>query len=71
MHLCKFGFMSGYDVWMHHDETIHQRTAFVTEDEDDRMDEMFGAIQPKLEINHKDPPTPEVQKLFDVLRASE
>jgi hypothetical protein len=23
MHLCKFGFMPGYDVWMHHGETIH------------------------------------------------
>jgi hypothetical protein len=23
MHLCKFGFMSAYDVWTHHGETIH------------------------------------------------
>jgi hypothetical protein len=58
-------------VSMHHDKTIHQRTAFVSEDKDDRMDEMLEDIRPKIEINHKDPPTPEVQKFFDMLRASE
>jgi hypothetical protein len=41
--------MSGYDVWMHHGETIHQRTASVVEDKDDRsgddrLDEMLDAI---------------------------
>jgi hypothetical protein len=76
MHICKFGFMPGYDVWTHHGETIHQRTASMAEDEDDRsgddrMDEMLDAIQPELETNHEDPPTPEVQKFFDMLRASE
>jgi hypothetical protein len=76
MHLCKFGFMPGYDVWMHHRETIHQRIASVAEDEDDRsgddrMDEMLDAIQSELETNCEDPPTPEVQKFFDMLRALE
>jgi hypothetical protein len=69
MHLCKFGFMPGYDVWMHHSDTIHQRTAFVAEDEDDRsgddrMDDMLDAIWPELETNREDPPTLEVQKFF-------
>jgi hypothetical protein len=68
--------MSGYDVWTHHGETIHQRTASVAEDEDnrsgdDRMNEMLDAIRPELETNHEDPPTSEVQKFFDMLRASE
>jgi hypothetical protein len=54
MHLCKFGFMLGYDVWTHHGETIHQRTTSVVEDEDDRsgddrMDEMLDAIRQQLE----------------------
>jgi hypothetical protein len=77
MHLCKFGFMPGYDAWTYHDETIHQRTTSVVEDEDDRsdddiMDEMFDAIRPELETNCEDPPTPEVQKFFfDMLKASE
>jgi hypothetical protein len=60
-----FGFMPGYDVWMHHGETIHQITTSVAEDEDDssgddRMDEMLDAIRPELETNCEDPPTPEV-----------
>jgi hypothetical protein len=76
LHLCKFGIMPGYEVWTHHGESVHQRTASVTEEEDDRrgddrMDEMFDAIQPELETNSEDPPTPEVQKFFDMLRASE
>jgi hypothetical protein len=33
-------------------------------------DEMLDAIQPELEINSENPPTPEVQKFFDMLRAS-
>jgi hypothetical protein len=50
IHLSMFGFMSGYDVWTHHGETIHQRTTYVVEDEDDRsgddrMDEMLDAIR--------------------------
>jgi hypothetical protein len=41
----------------------------VVEDEDDRsgddrMDEMLDAIQPELETNREDPPTPEVQNFF-------
>jgi hypothetical protein len=76
MHLCKFAFMPGYDVWMHHGETIHQRPTFVIEDEDDRsgdnrMDETLDAIWPELETNREDPPTPEMQKFFDMLKASE
>jgi hypothetical protein len=76
IHLCKFGFMPGYDVWTHHGETIHQRTASVAEDEDDRsgddrMDEMLDAIRLELETNREDPPTREVQKVFNMLRASE
>jgi hypothetical protein len=48
LHLCKFGFMPGYEVWMHYGETVHQRTALVAKEEDrsgdDRMDEMLDAI---------------------------
>jgi hypothetical protein len=76
LHLCKFGFIPDYEVWMHHGETVHQRTASVVEVDDDRsgddrMDEMLDAIWPELEINHEDPPTPDVQKFFDMLKASE
>jgi hypothetical protein len=72
LHLYKFGFMPGYDVWTHHGESVHRRTASVAEkkddrSDDDRMDEMLDAIWLKLGINSKDPPTPEVQKFFDML----
>jgi hypothetical protein len=63
-------------VWTHHGETIHQRTASVNEEEedksgDDRMDEMLDAMWLEHETHPEDPPTPEVQKFFDMLRASE
>jgi hypothetical protein len=38
---------------------------------DDRMDEMLDAIRSDLETNREDPPTPEVQKFFDMLKALE
>jgi hypothetical protein len=38
---------------------------------DDRMGEMLDTIRPDLETNHEDPPTLEVQKFFNMLRASE
>jgi hypothetical protein len=76
LHIYKFGFMPGYEVWMHHGESVHQRTASMGEDEndrrgDDRMDEMLDTIWLELETNSEDPPTPEVQKFFDMFRASE
>ena len=47
------------------------------EDEDDdrayvdRMDEMLEAIQLEFDLNSEDPPTPEVQMFFKLLKASE
>jgi hypothetical protein len=61
--------MSGYEVWVHHNESVRQ-TASVAED-DDRMDEMLDAIRPEFGTNPADPPTSEVQKFFVILRDSE
>jgi hypothetical protein len=67
--------MPGYEVWTYHDESDRQKTASVVEEEDDRsddmMDEMLDAIWPKVETNSEDPPALEVQKNFNILRASE
>jgi hypothetical protein len=76
LYLCKFCFMPGYEVWTHHSETVHQKTASVAEEEDgrsgdDRIDEMLDVIRSGLETTPEDPPTPEVQIFFDMLRASE
>jgi hypothetical protein len=48
LNLCKVGFIPGYEVWMHHDESVHQTTSIAKEDDrtdDNRMDEMLDAIQ--------------------------
>jgi hypothetical protein len=61
-------------VWTHHDVSVRQIASVAEEDDtmgDDSMDEMFEAIQPEHETNPEDPPAPEVQKFFDILRASE
>ena len=39
--------------------------------DEDRMDEMIDAICPEFEADSEDPPTREVQKFFDLLKASE
>jgi hypothetical protein len=71
LHLHKVGFMLVYEVWTHHGDSVGQTASVAEEDDrigDDRMDEMFDAIQPKLETNPDEPPTTEVQKFFDILR---
>jgi hypothetical protein len=69
LHLYKFGFMTGYEVWTHHGESVRQRPTSVAEEEedrssDDRMNKMFDVIRSKLETNSKDPPTIDVQKFL-------
>jgi hypothetical protein len=74
LHLCKVGFTSGYEVWTHHGESVHQTVSVVEENDrtcNDRMNEMIDAIRPELERNPEDPSTPKVQKFFDILRASQ
>jgi hypothetical protein len=67
--------MPGYEVLTHQSESVCQTTSVVEEDDDrrddDRIDEMFDAIRPEFETNHENPPTSEVQKFFNILRASE
>jgi hypothetical protein len=74
LHLCKVGFMSGYEMWVHHSESVCQTASVVEDDDstsDDRMDEMLDAIRSEFGTNPEDPPTPEVQKFFDILRSLE
>jgi hypothetical protein len=74
LHIYKIGFMSGYEVCMHHSESVCQITSVAEEDDrtsDDRMNVMFDAIQSDLETNHLDPSTSKVQKFFNIHRALE
>jgi hypothetical protein len=64
--------MLDYKVWTHRGELVHQTASVEKEDDrtdDDRMDEIFDVIRSDLETNPEDPPTPKVQKFFDILRA--
>jgi hypothetical protein len=72
IHLCKNGFMLGYEVWTFHGEL---GIRVIAEDEHDcdmvdvdRMDEMFESIQAEVT---EDPPTTEVEAYFKLLKASE
>jgi hypothetical protein len=63
----------GYELWVHHGESVHQTTSIAEDDDtmsDDRMHEMLDVIQPEFGTNPKDTPTMEVQKFFDILKAS-
>jgi hypothetical protein len=63
LNLCKFSFLPGYEVWVHHDESIRHIASVVEENDktgDDRIDEMIDAIRSKFQTSPKDPPTPEV-----------
>jgi hypothetical protein len=73
IHICRFGYMPDYEVWVHHGEEVSENEP-VAEDvvtDEDRMDEMLIAICPEFEADFEDPPTSEVQNFFDLLKASE
>jgi hypothetical protein len=73
IHICRFGYMPGYEVWVHHGEEVHENKP-VAEDvviDEHRMDEMLNAICPEFEADCEDPPTLEVQKFFELFKASE
>jgi hypothetical protein len=64
----------GYKVWYLHSEDVERATEVEVddgEDDVDRMDQMLEDLQPEVAPNHHDSPTLEVQKFFDLLKASE
>jgi hypothetical protein len=73
-HLVQNSFTPDYETWVFHSEKY---TAVVAEESsndrisDDRMDEMVEAIHPEFELDTEDPPTPEVEEFFRLLKASE
>jgi len=76
-HLCKYGFMPNYEIWVHHGESLPSANISevdVNDDADyDRMDEMLDDLREDIEFpsDPEDPPTPEVKKFFELLKASE
>jgi hypothetical protein len=66
IHICRFSYMSGYEVWVHYGEEVPENEP-VAEDvvtDEDRMDEMLNVICPEFEVDFENPHTPEVQKFF-------
>ena len=85
IHICKNGYMPGYEVWVHHGEDPPPRIVSEVqshEEEDyDRMEEMLDDVRhefltvdsenPGQPTEFEDPATPEVQKFFELLKAAE
>jgi hypothetical protein len=73
-HLVKNGFTRDYETWVFHSEKY---TAVAAEESANdwaganRMDEMLEAIWPEFDLDTEDPPTPEVEEFFRLLKASE
>jgi hypothetical protein len=72
IHLCKNGFVPGYEVWIFNSKS---GSRVIAEDEHDchmgdvdRMDEMLETIQAEVT---EDPSTAEVEAFFKLLKASE
>jgi hypothetical protein len=72
-HLVKYGFIADYETWVFHGKKY---TAVAVEESTndragvDRMDEMFEAIRPEFDLDTEDPPTPEVEEFFSVMKNS-
>jgi hypothetical protein len=71
-HLVKYGFTADYKTWMFHgkkytgaaaEESANDRAGV------DRMDEMLEAIRLEFDLDTEDPPTPEVEEFFRLLKA--
>jgi hypothetical protein len=71
IHLCKNGYMLGYEVWTFYSESGTRVVAKDKHDCDvgevDRMDEMLEAIQAEVT---EDPPTTKVEAFIKLLKAS-
>jgi hypothetical protein len=61
-HICRFGYMPGYEVWVHHGEEVPENEPVVEDDmtDEDRIDDMLNAICPEFKAEFEDPLTPKV-----------
>jgi hypothetical protein len=73
-HLVKNGFTVDYETWVFHNEkytTVAAEESVNDRAGADRMDEMVEAIWPEFDLDTEDPPTPDVEEFFRLLKASE
>jgi hypothetical protein len=78
--LCMNGYMSGYEVWVHHGKNPPPRIVSEVQSHEegdyDRMEEMFDDLRHELLLvdsenpcqpsDYEDPPTPKVLKFFEL-----
>jgi hypothetical protein len=72
-HLVRNGFTTDYEAWVFHGEkyTAIAAKEYVNDQTSvDSMDEMLEAIRPEFDLDMEDPPTPEVEEFFRLLKAS-
>jgi hypothetical protein len=72
-HLVRNGFNLDYEMWLFHDEKY--TTVTVEESTNDlacanRIDEMLEPIRLEFDMDTENPPTPEVEEFFRLLKAS-
>jgi hypothetical protein len=73
-HLVRNDFTVDYETWVLHSEKYTIVAAEESANDRagaDRMDEMFEAIRPEFDLDTEDPPTPEVEEFFRLLKALE
>jgi hypothetical protein len=78
-HLCKYGYMPDYEVWVYHGVEFPRENASEAHNNDnveyDRMDEMLEDLRGDPDLvfppNPEEAPPPEVKKFFDLLKATE
>jgi hypothetical protein len=57
IHICRFGYMPGFEVWVHHGEEVPENKPVAEDDvtDEDGMDEMLKTICPEFEADFEDP----------------
>jgi hypothetical protein len=57
IHICRFDYMIGYEVWVHHGEEVFESEPVAEGDVtyEDRIDEMLNAICLEFEADFEDP----------------
>jgi hypothetical protein len=76
-HLCKYGYMPNYEVWVYQGEEFpHENVSEAHNNDDveyDRMDEMLQDLREDPDFTfppHSKEPPPDVKKFFDLLKAA-
>jgi hypothetical protein len=70
IYICRFNYIPGYKVWVHHSEEVTKNESVAKDamTDDDRMGEMFNAICLEFESNFEDPLLQRFKSLLSSLK---